>query len=191
MSVRFRKFCKTMRSVSDKDSWGREKKRAAAKEREIKKLIWTLSQGVLSLRPIGVGVEGKYVSKSEKTISRAILDYVIWNVKKRKLVALSDIVSTRWGGEKGLGKFFPVALWKKDVMIANTILTTFIYELELEKAVMKDRIWWYIGTDIAGEIEKNMETWHRGQVILQDVVKSSVKLWVRGLDKIVIELLKV
>jgi len=186
-----KRFCKAMRSISDRDSWEGEKKRAAAKEREIKKLIWTLSQGKISLRPVGIGVEGKYVSKAEKSISRAILDYVVWNVEKRKLVAIADIVSVRWGGEKGVGEFFPVALWKNQVMNINSIIpTALIYELELEKSEMKDRIWCYMGMDIAGEIVEKMPTWHRGQIIYQDVVKSAPTLWTRGLENLVKKLLE-
>lgn len=178
------------RSLSDDDSWGKEIKKAAVKEKEIKKLIYNLSERRLSLRKVGVGVESKYVSKAEKSMSRKIVDYVVWNVKCGKLIAIADIVSTNYGGAKGKGKFFPVSLWKKEVMNVNVLPTALVYELELEPAEMKDRVWWFVGTDISGDVVEKMRTWHRGQVVYQDVVVSDVKLWTRGLECLIQRLLE-
>jgi hypothetical protein len=170
-------------SVSDEESWGREKHRAGEKEIEIKGLIYLLSDKKLALRRVGVGVEGEDVDDEEKVMARKILDYVIWNVESGELLALADIVSTRYSFEGS--KFFPVALWKKEVMNANAIPTALIYELEKEPAELKDRIWWYLGCDIGGEIIKSMPTRHRGQIIHQDVVASRIDLWKRGVNQLI------
>jgi len=175
--------CASFRSIADDDSWDKEKERAAAKEKAIKELIYEVSNQKLSLRRIGVGVEGELVTEAEKKIARKILDYLIWDVEQGKLVALADVVSTRYDF-KG-SKFFPVAFWKVEVMRANVVHTVLIYELEKESANLKDKIWWYIGRDIAGEKIENMPTKHRGQIIRQDVVATDPALWTQGVENLI------
>lgn len=169
-----------------------EKRKQAQKERYVRQLIWRLSKGELALRKVGVGTErfGK-VGKDEKSISQSILDYVIIKVKSKRLIALADVVSTTYDYQGS--KFFPVALWKVEVIKvnANVLPSALIYTLEKEKAhYLKDRIWWYIGRDVKGETVLNMPTSHWGTTILQDVVKSAPNAWTGGLEKLITNLLE-